>query len=98
MEIYLKTNGSGEIIKDPFHSMCLSWTCWHDNYCVIRILNNRVIKLSMSFKGQADLPLSECIINGSLEEIRCNNEDEGGQGVSLPNTTFAVELSAWNTI
>ena len=74
MKVYLKTNGCGKIIKDSFHSMCLSWTSWHDNYCVIRILNNRVIKLSLSFKGQADLPLSEGVINGSLKEIGCNNK------------------------
>ena len=34
----------------------------------------------------------------SLKKVRCQNKDERGERVSLPNSTLAPELSPWYTI
>ena len=98
MKVYFESNGDGKIIEDPFHSACLVGACQHDNYCVVSVLNNRVIMLTLPIKRQVDLPLSEHVINESLKQICGDDKEEGGQGVSLSDTTFANNLSAWDTI
>ena len=81
MKVYFESNGDGKIIEDLFHSACLIGACWHDNYCVVSILNNRVIMQTLPIKGQADLPLSERVINGSLKQVGCDDKEKRGDGV-----------------
>ena len=42
--------------------------------------------------------VGEGSIDCSLKKVRCQNKDESGERVSLPNSTLAPELSPWYTV
>ena len=94
MEIDLKTDGLCVFGEDAFTNQGLMRVSRHEKNRVIGVLENRVVHISIRWKGELDFTLPISFINCRLKEVGRQHENKWRQRVALSDTKPAMELSA----
>jgi hypothetical protein len=84
VEVGLKLGSSRKYIQDILQSPNVSHLSPHHKQCIIRILQYRAATFH---DGVEDKPVS---LDQTLEDISHEEEQVQGQGISLPQPSFAI--------
>lgn len=92
----MKASGEGEGIQDPAELGHRSHVASEQNEGVVGILENGVGDGRID--RVAKLPVSRCLLDEPLENTGYNDEQVGGDGVSLTEAAMALEPAARGAI
>ena len=92
MKVHLKSNGGGVVFEDLLDLGSLTKTRRQDNDSVVRILDHRVLGIALGRDRVIYQTLIKSFIDGRLQEVGCDDKNEGRHGITLTHTTFARKL------